>query len=54
LSLKSEVAEGFLRSGTAESAVPPVEMTISSCAVLRENPTSAELLEVAATDLIEA
>jgi hypothetical protein len=25
--LKSEVGEGFLRSGTAKSAVPPVEMT---------------------------
>jgi hypothetical protein len=26
-SLKSEAEEGFLRSGTAKNAVPPVEMT---------------------------
>jgi hypothetical protein len=27
LSLKSEVEEGFLRSGTAKTAVPPVGLT---------------------------
>jgi hypothetical protein len=43
LSLKSEVEEGFLRSGTAKSAVPPVEMTDFAWWMMWEKPTSERL-----------
>src|SRR5208282_4744853 len=43
LSLNSEVEEGFLHSGTAKSAAPPVGMTIFGWWMKWENPTSAKL-----------
>jgi hypothetical protein len=41
INLKSEVEEGFLRSGTAKGAVPPVGMTDFGSWMKRENPTSS-------------
>jgi len=43
MSLKSKVEKGFLRSGTAKGAVPPVEMTNLGCGMKWRNPTSAKL-----------
>jgi hypothetical protein len=48
--LISEAEERFLRSGTAKTAVPPVGMTVSTCGVMRGNPTSVELLDGVTTD----
>ena len=50
LNLKSEVEEGFLRSGTTKSAVPPVEMTNLRWWMMWENPSSAKLLSPATVD----
>jgi hypothetical protein len=43
LNLNSEVEEGFLRSGTAKTAVPPVEMTDFGQWMVWKKPTSANL-----------
>jgi hypothetical protein len=41
--LNSEVEEGFLRSGAAKGAVPPVEMTDFGLWIMWEKRTPAKL-----------